>query len=260
MKSVTKKSAFTLIELLVVIAIIAVLAGMTMPAFSYARAAGQRTKCINNKSNIIKAMQLYASKNDDMMPYKLDGASYAHILVGGVGNAYKTNYITTGVLVCTAANENYNLENSASASDNNAVGMINVSGDDWSKNWKNQDNLTIRKQFGRFAVKADDNNIAYSVVRMKNVSLLPILADSFLEADSNGIAKARWSFKLWKKPANTDDVQSYVAMVHSGQTTVAYADGSARAVSAEALADESGLNHTLNAEFDKLTSVFGSDE
>ena len=250
------KRNFTLTELLVVIAIIAVLAGMTMPALSYARAAGQRTKCINNKSNIIKAMQIYANKNDDMMPYKLGGSSYAHILVGGAENDYKTNYITTGILVCTAANENYDLENSASASDNNAVGMINVSGDDWSSNWKNQSGLTIRKQFGRFAVKADDNNIAYSVARMKNVSLLPILADSFLVADSNGVSKARWSFKLWNAPANGDDVQSYVAIVHSGQTTVAYADGSARAVSAKALADESGLNRTLNAEFDSVTAVF----
>ena len=250
------KRNFTLTELLVVIAIIAVLAGMTMPAFSYARAAGQRTKCINNKSNIIKALQIYASKNDDVMPYKLGGASYAHILVGGADQDYKTNYITTGVLVCTAANENYNLENSASASDNNAVGMINVSGDDWTQNWKNQDNLTIRKQFGRFAVKADKDNIAYSVARMKNVSLLPILADSFLKADSNGIAKARWSFKLWDEPGENDDVLSYVAIVHSGQTTVAYADGSTRAVSAKALADESGLNYTLNAELDNPVNAF----
>ena len=39
----------------------------------------------------------------------------------------------------------------------------------------------------------------------------------------------------------------YVAMVHGDQSTFAFADGSARALSAAGIADESGLNTTLNA-------------
>ena len=111
---------FTLTELLVVIAIIAILAGMTMPALSYARAAGQRTKCINNKSNIIKAMQIYANKNDDVIPFKLGGKSYAYVMVGGEDRDYKANYLQKGLLTCTVANVDYNDKDDDT---NNAIGM-----------------------------------------------------------------------------------------------------------------------------------------
>ena len=252
------KRNFTLTELLVVIAIIAVLAGMTMPALSYARAAGQRTKCINNKSNIIKAMQMYANKNDDVMPYKLGDMPYSCILVGGENRAYKTDYLPKNVLTCTVANVDYN---DGDKTENNAVGMLNVVDDDWTTDkWKNLTGdgaVTARQKFGRFVVKTSDNkNIAYAFGRMKNASILPLFADSYLQTDDDPTPKPRWAFKLWTAPANSEDVQAYVAMVHSGQTTVAFADGSARAFSAKGIADESGLNRTLNAELDTITAAF----
>ena len=268
------KRNFTLTELLVVIAIIGILAGMTMPALSFARAAGQRTKCINNKANIIKAMQTYANNNDEMIPFKLEGKSYAYALVGEAytqvknssrpsGWKYTKSYLQPGLLTCTVGNADYN---DANGDTNNAFGMLDVIGDEWTKtnadstktvkNWKGINNQSIYKQFGRFLVAGAGSNpddVAYSIGRMKNTSILPLFADSFLTvADNDPTPKPRWRFFLLSDPGDNP----YVAMMHSGQTTIAYADGSARAVSAKVAADESGLNYTLNAELDTPAHAF----
>lgn len=238
------KKNFTLTELLVVIAIIAILAGMTMPALGYARAAGQRTNCLNNKANIIRAMQIYSNKNDDLIPYMMnDGGTkvFGYVLVGGEDRAYKTNYITPKVLVCTVAN--VDLKSDCT----NSVGMLNVESDGWDEASAKVKDQQVRKYFGRFFVKSG-TNIAYSMNRMKNLSALPLFADSYKQVTGNVDAKDApyWQFRLLTQGTGMP------AMVHGDQTTVAYADGSARAVSAGALFNESGLVYTLNAELDKV--------
>lgn len=59
------KKAFTLIELLVVIAIIAILAAILFPVFAQAKAAAKKTADLNNHKQIVLAIMMYASDNDD---------------------------------------------------------------------------------------------------------------------------------------------------------------------------------------------------
>ncbi|MFV0445297.1 MAG: DUF1559 domain-containing protein [Planctomycetaceae bacterium] len=64
----TGRGGFTLIELLVVIAIIATLASLILPAVQQAREAGRMTQCINNQSNLGKAVMNFLTSNREQMP------------------------------------------------------------------------------------------------------------------------------------------------------------------------------------------------
>jgi len=63
-----RSRGFTLIELLVVIAIIAVLAAILFPVFTGAKARGIQSACLNNTKQIGRAVDLYATDNNDRMP------------------------------------------------------------------------------------------------------------------------------------------------------------------------------------------------
>jgi prepilin-type N-terminal cleavage/methylation domain-containing protein/prepilin-type processing-associated H-X9-DG protein len=60
--------AFTLIELLVVIAIIAILAALLLPVLSKAKGRAQGAACLNQGKQMMTAMFLYTSDNNEFFP------------------------------------------------------------------------------------------------------------------------------------------------------------------------------------------------
>lgn len=79
------KKKFTLIELLIVIAIIAIIAGMLLPALQSARAKAKTISCSNNEKQFALVNLLYASDNEDYLPYKenASGTNYPWLALGG---------------------------------------------------------------------------------------------------------------------------------------------------------------------------------
>ena len=65
------RPGFTLVELLVVITIIGILAALIFPTFGKIQEKARRTSCMNNLSQIYKAMVMYGSDHDDAYPSNL---------------------------------------------------------------------------------------------------------------------------------------------------------------------------------------------
>jgi prepilin-type N-terminal cleavage/methylation domain-containing protein len=64
-----RRCAFTLVELLVVIAIIGTLMGLLLPAVQSAREASRRNQCLNNLTQIAKAMQMHETSLGEFPGY-----------------------------------------------------------------------------------------------------------------------------------------------------------------------------------------------
>ena len=59
---------FTLIELLVVIAIVAIMAAILFPLYSSAKVTAKQATCLNNLTQLGRAIRLYADDNDGRVP------------------------------------------------------------------------------------------------------------------------------------------------------------------------------------------------
>ena len=83
-----RKQAFTLVELLVVIGIIALLISMLLPALNRARQQANSIKCQSNLRQIQMAVQIYASRNRDRVPWGLAPTVQGVLPNGTPGGSY----------------------------------------------------------------------------------------------------------------------------------------------------------------------------
>ena len=231
------KSRFTLIELLVVIAIIAILAGMIMPALGHARAAGQRTNCLNNKKQLVTSMLMYSQAYDGIMVFESTVGTtlkpYSYILAGKGG---ANTFISGKVMMCTSVKTDLKEDCT------NASGMIKAYE---TTNWYTS---AKREKMGRFISVGAHNEIGYVVEKMKNPGGLILFADAFKKLSASDQETPFWYFE----PAVSTG-SYFAAMVHLSETTVACADGSASAMNARALGtSDTGVTYTLDSNFEAL--------
>ncbi len=94
------KQGFTLIELLVVIAIIAILAGLLVPAITFARKLANKSACGNNQRQIVTSLIMYTSDNESGWPIVDSSAT----TVGSATNPAAAAKITARSFEYLAAN------------------------------------------------------------------------------------------------------------------------------------------------------------
>ena len=265
-----RQHRFTLVEMLVVVGVIAVLAGLLLPALAHSRAAGLRTKCVNNHQQIIKAMGIYAGENDGQMIMKNSGKdgkgyTYATILNGiyeGHNNSdYRTkSYVPKEALVCPISKEVLTTQEDREPSGRktylgeNAIGIINpvklnngrrdahfeseTSGCWLNDSTKADSNKKYYQTMGRFVnvPECDDKTVTFVIDRMRNPAGLVIFADTFRKGGRGSQTKDFETFWLFEPRRSTED-DYYVATAHQDRCPSSFADGHVEAMDAGRLRD-----------------------
>jgi prepilin-type N-terminal cleavage/methylation domain-containing protein len=93
-------SGFTLVELLVVIAIIGILVGMLLPALGVARESARRSTCMNNLSQIGKALITHDADKSRLPGWRNTIEKYTDVLTGSAAVAASSG--TSKAIACVS--------------------------------------------------------------------------------------------------------------------------------------------------------------
>lgn len=204
------KRSFTLIELLVVIAIIAILAAILLPALQQARERGRSSSCINNFTQIGKAMQMYFSDNDSWIPtYQLKPSGVSsplkHIMSTreNVGNiAPYLGCVGEGVNIGNITKEGKVSRFACPSAHNDALGSRECS------------TIAYNKQFS-------DNNAPKRLSKVKRPGRTMMFMDVYRE-----IQLTYYLGYTEKTDSSTYTLESYRKFFrHSKKSTIVYVDG-----------------------------------
>ena len=122
-KSLAVRSGFTLLELVVVMAILAALAGILVPLLPGLVGKASMSSAATNLTEINKAVQLYASQNNDQYPDQLDSiVDDTGAIAGYVPNGGATLSGGTGTVPALLVKDTLNANDVAAL---NAVGVKN---------------------------------------------------------------------------------------------------------------------------------------
>jgi prepilin-type N-terminal cleavage/methylation domain-containing protein/prepilin-type processing-associated H-X9-DG protein len=85
-------NGFTFTELLVVLAVVAILTLTLLPALARTKLTGKNLQCLSNLQTWARALQIYASENNEQMPR--DGMGQNGLYTGNIFNGVQTGHPT----------------------------------------------------------------------------------------------------------------------------------------------------------------------